>query len=75
MSVSDSNRQGVRAASSARPGCPVCSSSETVPLAFGFPGPEMMDAADRGEIVLGGCCLPEGPIPRWHCAACRVDFP
>lgn len=28
---------------------------ELLPIAYGFPGPEMFEAAERGELVLGGC--------------------
>ena len=32
--------------------CPACGSSDTRQIAFGYPGPEMMGAEQRGEIVL-----------------------
>lgn len=35
--------------------CPDCG-GVMAPIAYGLPGPEMFDAARRGEIVLGGCC-------------------
>lgn len=48
--------------------CPVCG-CPMVPIAYGYPGPDMFDAADRGDIVLGGCMVPEGaPVER--CVAC-----
>lgn len=43
----------------ARPKCPSCDSEDVVPIVFGFPDPETMDASDRGELSLGGCCVTE----------------
>lgn len=34
--------------------CPTCGLRGGVRLAYGFPGPEMFEAAERGEIMLGG---------------------
>ncbi|MDQ1247039.1 MAG: Unannotated protein [Actinomycetota bacterium] len=31
-----------------------------VPVVWGDPGPELFELAERGEVALGGCCLP-GP--------------
>lgn len=40
-----------------------------VPITYGYPGHEMWEAADRGEIVLGGCVVfDEQPTAR--CSAC-----
>ena len=36
--------------------CPDCR-ERMVPIAYGFPGPEMFEAAERGEIILGGCTI------------------
>jgi hypothetical protein len=41
-----------------------------VPIAYGFPGPEMFEAAERGEIVLGGCTVDAGnPTRSCQCGA------
>jgi hypothetical protein len=41
-----------------------------VPIAYGFPGPGMFEAANRGEIVLGGCTLlPGSPTHSCACGA------
>jgi hypothetical protein len=43
-----------------------------VPVAYGFPGPEMFEAAERGEIVLGGCTLtPDNPTHSCPCGATK----
>lgn len=57
------------------PACPTCHSPAQVrPLVFGYPSPEMFEASERGEIVLGGCCLPEGAVPQWRCRVCGAEF-
>ena len=53
--------------------CPECRGNETVPIAYGMPGLDLAEAAERGELVLGGCCI-TGDDPRWHCNACGADF-
>jgi hypothetical protein len=40
-----------------------------VRIAYGYPSPEMMDAAERGEIELGGCIIEEG-APGRRCRRC-----
>ncbi len=34
--------------------CPDCGSNAILPVCYGSPGPEMLDEARRGEIILGG---------------------
>jgi len=53
--------------------CPKCGSLDVVPIEYGYPGPEMMDAAEKGLIELGGCCVGERD-PRKHCKACGEQF-
>lgn len=53
--------------------CPECGSSDTIPIQYGFPSPEMMNAADKGKIRLGGCVI-KNDSPDWHCKACQLDF-
>jgi len=36
--------------------CRLCG-GRTIPIAYGFPGDDLFEAAERGEIVLGGCVL------------------
>ena len=40
--------------------CPECG-LPGVPLIYGMPGPEAMDAANDGELALGGCVMDEFP--------------
>jgi hypothetical protein len=54
------------------PRCPECPGSPlAVPLVFGLPDVEAFEAADRGDMVLGGCMMEPGPTPRWACPDCR----
>ena len=48
--------------------CPRCG-GVTRPVVYGFPSPELFDRADRGEVILGGCCLPVEPA-RSQCPNC-----
>lgn len=46
--------------------CPACGSSAgPIQVVWGYPTPETEEAAERSEVLLGGC-LPEG-----HNAECR----
>ena len=54
------------------PRCPDCPGNPRgVPLVIGLPDAETFEAAERGEVVLGGCVLDPGPIPEWACPECR----
>ena len=37
--------------------CPFCGSRAAVPIVYGLPGRELEKAAERGELVLGGCMV------------------
>ena len=50
--------------------CPQCR-SQAIPIGYGMPGADMVKAAERGEIHIGGCII--GPAS-WHCTACRLEF-
>ena len=49
------------------PGCPTCG-TVGVPIVYGMPGPELVDAAERGEVFIGGCVI-TGDDPTHVCAA------
>ena len=40
------------------PPCPRCGRT-SVPIAYGMPGPGLMELAERGAVVLGGCVIEE----------------
>ena len=50
--------------------CAHCGGS-ALPVAYGMPGPEMVDASARGEIVLGGSII-GSDNPVWECVECRT---
>ena len=53
--------------------CPKCGSPDVVPILYGCPTPEGMEAAERGEIRLGGCCVTDRDPSRF-CRACEHSF-
>jgi len=56
-----------------KPKCPECDSENVAAIAFGYPSSEMMEQSDRGDIVLGGCCVTEDD-PEWHCYDCEHEW-
>ena len=51
--------------------CPSCGEHTVVPVVFGMPAPILGDAADRGEVILGGCDIPyEFTGREVECTAC-----
>lgn len=53
--------------------CPKCKSVATVPIAYGKPGHETMEAHKYGLIHVAGCVIDDVRINR-HCKACGCDF-
>ncbi len=64
---------------SARPDkCPKCG-GKVVEILYGMPTSEAFEASERGELVLGGCCITldeNGKIadPDWQCIKCETQF-
>ncbi|WP_156251507.1 hypothetical protein [Pseudactinotalea terrae] len=59
--------------------CPECGSGDVVEIVYGMPGPELFEAAERGEVVLGGCVMfvdPDGQSadPDRSCRDCHHRF-
>ncbi|HKS16514.1 MAG TPA: hypothetical protein VJU16_04325 [Planctomycetota bacterium] len=52
--------------------CPACG-GKLVPILYGLPSSEGFQAAERGEIALGGCTV-MGDDPQLACAACHERF-
>lgn len=44
-----------------------------MPILFGFPTDEAFEAAQQGEIALGGCVV-SGDDPRWECSSCGTRW-
>jgi hypothetical protein len=54
--------------------CPECRKSIVpVPIAYGYPSPEMFEDADAGRVRLGGCVI-TGDDPQWACPACEAPL-
>lgn len=49
--------------------CPQCGEATVVAVMYGFPTPEAVEAADRGEVEIGGCIV-EDDNPTWRCRQC-----
>lgn len=56
-----------------RPNCPSCGSAKVAKIVYGYPGPDMFEDSDRGDIVLGGCCVTENDS-EWHCKDCELEW-
>ena len=54
--------------------CPECRKSVVpVPIAYGYPSPELFEDADAGRVRLGGCVI-TGDDPQWACPACEAPL-
>ena len=53
--------------------CPKCGNRDVIPIVYGYPLPETMEAAERGEVEQGGCCV-TGDDPTLKCRACGEEF-
>ncbi len=49
--------------------CTKCGKQQRKRVAYGYPEPELIEQAQRGEVVLGGCC-PGVPVVSWLCDDC-----
>ena len=53
--------------------CPACGETRVRRIVYGYAGPDLGAKADRGEIVLGGCCIIAGLSPAFSCE-CGHEF-
>jgi len=53
--------------------CPRCSNRKLLSIVYGYPAGDLMEAAQRGEVALGGCMV-TGDDPDRRCPDCRVDL-
>ncbi len=54
--------------------CPECGKTDVVvPILYGYPSDEAMEAAERDEIVLAGCMASETD-PSYYCRRCLTAF-
>ena len=49
--------------------CPNCGARSSIPIIYGYPSEEMLEAGKAGEIRLGGCCITDDD-PDWVCSQC-----
>jgi hypothetical protein len=61
--------------------CPSCGCEKVAAIVYGLPyvNEHFDTALQRGEIVLGGCCVMDG-MPEWSCNECKhrwgsLEFP
>jgi hypothetical protein len=52
-----------------KPTCSSCAATDLVAIVYGYPDPELFEAADCGEVELGGCVI-YGNDPKWSCRVC-----
>ena len=52
--------------------CTFCG-GRVVPVEFGMPTDSTFEAAERGEVILGGCSIPF-PTPERRCAECGHEW-
>jgi hypothetical protein len=53
--------------------CAACGAADVRTLVYGYPAPELVHRAERGEVVLGGCVIERGS-PRWACRVCKREW-
>jgi len=53
--------------------CPNCGAGDWIPILYGFPGEEAMEASKRGEVALGGCVIGE-TNPTRECKRCGTRW-
>ena len=54
--------------------CPICGGN-IVPIVYGMPMGDLEEKADRGEVILGGCCIAvdehgHNMMQEWACTNC-----
>jgi hypothetical protein len=54
-----------------RPRCPSCRALDVIPIVYGLPALELLEAEERGEVVVGGA-LPFAE--QWHCRNCGWEW-
>lgn len=53
--------------------CPACGSKDIIKILYGMPSYEAHLASEKGELMLGGCCISD-INPNKHCKSCGKDF-
>lgn len=53
--------------------CPACGEKEGVPIMYGYPSHKAIEASERGEVALGGCCIGDND-PERRCLKCEHEW-
>lgn len=53
--------------------CPACGEKAGVNIRYGYPNHKAIEASERGEIALGGCCIGENDAER-QCLKCGHEW-
>ena len=53
--------------------CPFCGSDNISSIIYGYPSPELLDKAARGEVSLGGCVITNYD-PNKKCNVCGKSW-
>ena len=54
--------------------CPECFSKKSIAkIQYGYPGVEMIEQAEKEEIILGGCSVTDDD-PDYHCNNCEYEW-
>jgi hypothetical protein len=56
------------------PPCPRCGSTDALEIVYGLPDIELGMAAERREVVLGGC-ISGDESPDYECRSCHSPLP
>ena len=53
--------------------CPECREKSGVNIVYGYPGFDLRERSERGEVHIGGCVLTEDQPDR-HCTSCDHEW-
>ena len=54
--------------------CPKCGCPNYIPIVYGYPTHEAFEKADKGELILAGCCIFEDNPPNKKCKNCHNSY-
>jgi len=54
------------------PRCPRCG-APGIPILYGMPGPELIEASERGDAAIGGCVI-DARNPTHQCSRCETSW-
>lgn len=66
------SRTSGQAVTDAKSTCQACG-GKLIPIIYGLPSPAMFRAAQKDQIILGGC-VETSNNPHWKCQGCGKDF-